>query len=77
MAFTVYNYWWGLNARKVKRTMRNRLRWSEEVWNRHIDRCCVVTWALDACKPNPDAFCPQLIYCSLLLLPCDRLDLNI
>lgn len=42
--FQKYNLWWSMNAKKVKKSVRNRLRWSEETWGRNIDQCCLFVW---------------------------------
>ena len=51
--FQKYNYWWGLNAKKVKKSVRNRLRWNEEASGRNVDQCCLFAWAMQQCKINP------------------------
>ncbi|CAK9073575.1 unnamed protein product [Durusdinium trenchii] len=53
--FKRYNQWWHLNCKKVKKTMRARLRWTEEVWNRSVDQACLASWAVDECRKNPKA----------------------
>lgn len=50
--FKKYNHWWATNARKVKRTMRARLRWNEEQWCKNVDHCCICTWVLDSCAKD-------------------------
>ena len=45
--FRKYNLWWSLNARRVKRTARSRLRWGEEFWGRHVDQCCLFVWVYE------------------------------
>lgn len=55
LAFKVYNYWWSLHAKKVKRTMRSRLRWQEEQWNRNVDRCCLAEWLITEAREDSKA----------------------
>eukprot|EP00435_Cladocopium_sp_Y103_P033913 s1822_g8.t1 len=51
--FQKYNYWWSMNAKKVKKSVRNRLRWSEETWGRNVDQCCLFVWACNQCRADP------------------------
>ena len=44
LLFKRYNTWWGMNAKKVKASMRSRLRWNEESWSRATDQACLVLW---------------------------------
>ena len=45
--FRKYNLWWSVNAKKMKVTMRSRLRWSEETWCRNMDHCCICVWVVN------------------------------
>ena len=45
-----------MNAKKVKKTVRNRLRWSEEQWGRNVDQCCLFIWAVKQCKADAKVF---------------------
>ncbi|CAK9003618.1 unnamed protein product [Durusdinium trenchii] len=53
--FKKYNQWWSVNARRVKRSTRSRLRWGEEVWSRHVDQCCVAAWVVEESRKMPGA----------------------
>ncbi|CAK9106475.1 Uncharacterized protein SCF082_LOCUS49592 [Durusdinium trenchii] len=33
--FRKYNYWWATNCRRMKKSMRSRLRWNEETWTKN------------------------------------------
>ena len=39
-----YNLWWSLNAKRMKKTMRSRLRWGEEMWNKNVDQCALAMY---------------------------------
>ncbi|CAK9111498.1 Uncharacterized protein SCF082_LOCUS51755 [Durusdinium trenchii] len=42
--FQKYNLWWSQNARRVKRSMRARMRWTEEQWINNVNHCAVFQW---------------------------------
>ena len=45
-----YNHWWSLNAKKVKRSVRSRLRWNEEQWCRNVEQCCLAMYVVAEAK---------------------------
>lgn len=45
--FEKYNLWWGINAKKMKRSVRARLRWNEENWSKNVEHCCLCVWMLE------------------------------
>lgn len=51
--FKRYNQWWNNNSKRVKRSMRSRLRWGEEVWGRAVDMACLCVWAVNETRKNP------------------------
>lgn len=51
--FKRYNYWWAMNSRRMKKNLRARLRWGEEVWQRSVDSACLVTWAIAEASKDP------------------------
>lgn len=51
--FRRYNLWWAQNAKKMKKNMRSRLRWSEDVWARNVDMACLCVWAITETRKNP------------------------
>ena len=53
--FKRYNTWWGINGKKVKASMRSRLRWNDEAWNRAVDQACLVTWCVNESRHVSDA----------------------
>lgn len=55
LVFKRYNHWWRLNARRMKATLRARLRWSDEVWNRGVDQACITTWVISESTKDPNA----------------------
>ena len=50
LAFRRYNFWWQINARKMKPGLRNRLRWNDEAWSRGIDHACLCVWAMNEAR---------------------------
>ncbi|CAK9049981.1 unnamed protein product [Durusdinium trenchii] len=48
--FQKYNMWWSNNARRMKKTMRCRLRWSEEQWTANVNHCCIFIWVRGHCE---------------------------
>ncbi len=50
LAFRRYNFWWQINARKIKPSVRNRLRWNDEAWSRGIDHACLCVWAMNEAR---------------------------
>ena len=52
MVFQRYNLWWGNNVKRVKRTMRARLRWQESQWLQNVDHCCLCHWAVEVAKKH-------------------------
>lgn len=50
--FRKYNYWWATNCRRMKKSMRSRLRWNEETWTKNVEHCCIFTWVLDECSKD-------------------------
>lgn len=55
LAFKRYNFWWQCNAKKMKATMRNRIRWNEEAWRKNVDHACLCCWALHETRMDPKA----------------------
>lgn len=55
LLFQKYNYWWLLNAKKVKRTQRSKLRLHEEQWGKAVDHACLAYWVLSETKKDPQA----------------------
>lgn len=53
--FKQYNQWPTVNAKKMKRTMRARLRWNGEQWFQNADHGCVAEWVVDPCKTDTNA----------------------
>lgn len=52
--FQKYNMWWSNNARRMKKTMRCRLRWSEEQWTANVNHCCIFIWVRGHCENDPN-----------------------
>ncbi|CAK8997702.1 unnamed protein product, partial [Durusdinium trenchii] len=51
--FRRYNIWWAANSKRMKPSMRTRLRWSEEVWGRSVEMACLTVWAVNEAAKNP------------------------
>ena len=60
LAFQRYNKWWSVNVRKVKRTARARLRWTEDYWAKSIDHACMLVWTREEAKKDARAPRPKL-----------------
>ena len=52
--FQKYNRWWSVNARKVKKTVRNRIRWNEEQWTTNVNHCALFVFVVRQCRDDPN-----------------------
>ena len=50
--FLKYNHWWSVNSKRMKRSMRSRLRWNDEQWNRNVDQCALAIYVIDEAKKD-------------------------
>lgn len=48
--FRKYNQWWSTCAKKMKKSMRPRLRWSEEQWSTNVSHCAIFNWVVNQTK---------------------------
>ena len=52
--FKKYNYFWAIHCRKVKKSMRSRLRWNEDQWTANVNQCCIFVWVYKESKNDPN-----------------------
>ncbi|CAJ1431871.1 unnamed protein product, partial [Effrenium voratum] len=55
-----YNFWWSINSKRVKRSLRSRLRWQEDAWGRNVDHCCLAIWAISESRLNGSVTQPMI-----------------
>lgn len=47
-----YNWWWANNMRRMKKSMRNRLQWTEDQWIANVNHCCLFMWVYNQAKQD-------------------------
>ncbi|CAK8992499.1 Uncharacterized protein SCF082_LOCUS3131, partial [Durusdinium trenchii] len=50
--FRKYNHWWSINSRRVKKSMRVRIRWTEDQWTTNVNQCCIFVFVLRHCQDD-------------------------
>ena len=55
-----YNQWWGNNRGKMKKSMRARLRWTEEQWSNNVSHCAIFQWVVNQCNGD-SSVTPEMI----------------
>lgn len=50
--FKKYNLWWSLNSTRVKRSVRSRLRWGEDMWHKNVDQCALAMFVVKEARQD-------------------------